>query len=170
MRVTRAGTSSLYAEERGQLEEDTAFWPDEQGYATLEELMRAVYAHSDQWRHDFGPVARPSSGDPAELFSFNVYHGGALVLYALRQKIGSRPFERIQRAWVDRYEGESASTEDFIDLASKVSGRNLKGFLRDWLYGETTPRMPGHPDWTTDPVVEEPALRSLATSRVLRRR
>jgi len=159
----------LYAEERGQLEEDTTFWPDEQGYPTLVELMRAVYAHGDQWRHDFGPVARPSSGDPADLFSFNVYHGGALVLYALRQKIGTRAFERVERAWVDRYEGESPSTEDFIDLASKVSGRNLKGFLRDWLYGETTPRMPGHSDWETDPVVEESGLRALSTSRVLRR-
>lgn len=160
----------LYAEERGQLEEDTTFWPDEQGYPTLEELMRAVYAHGDQWRHDFGPVARPSSGDPADLFSFNVYHGGALVLYALRQKIGSRAFQRVERAWVDRYGGKSASTEDFIALASKVSGRNVTGFLRNWLYGETTPRMPGHSDWEVDPVVEESGLRAPATTRMQRRR
>ena len=72
----------------------------------------------------------------------------------------------MERAWVDRYGGKSASTEDFIALASKVSGRNLKRFLRDWLYGATTPPMPGHPDWTTDPVVEEPALSALAATRL----
>ncbi|MDR6977939.1 hypothetical protein J2X68_004663 [Streptomyces sp. 3330] len=32
----------------------------------------------------------------------------------------------------------------------------MSGFLRDWLYGTTTPRMPGHPDWTVTPVT--PAL------------
>ena len=50
-----------------------------------------------------------------------------------------------------------AGTDDFIALAAKVSHRGVTGFLRNWLYGETTPRMPGHPDWTADPVVEQPA-------------
>ena len=44
-------------------------------------------------------------------------------------------------------------TDDFIALASQVSGRDLtRPFLRDWLYGTKTPPMPGHPDWTVDPV------------------
>jgi hypothetical protein len=25
-------------------------------------------------------------------------------------------------------------------------------FLRDWVYGTKTPKMPGHDDWTVDPV------------------
>jgi aminopeptidase N len=140
----------LYAEENGFLEGDTENYPDETGYATVEELMRAVYAHGDEWRASDGPVALPTNADV--LFAFNRYHGGALVLYALRQKVGARAFDRIERAWVARYGGESASTEDFIALASKVSGRDLGRFLRSWLYGTTTPSMPGHPDWTTNPV------------------
>jgi aminopeptidase N len=154
----------VYAEEKGLPAADTENYPDEQGYATLEELMRAIYAHGDQWRHDYGPVARPSSGDPGfdALFSFQVYHGGALVLYALRQKIGSEAFDRVERAWVHRYENGVASTDDFIDLAARVSHRRVKGFLRDWLYGETTPAMSGHPDWTVDPVVETSTARALA--------
>ena len=32
-----------------------------------------------------------------------------------------------------------------------VLARHLTGFLRDWLYGTKTPRMPGHPDWTVTP-------------------
>ena len=86
------------------------------------------------------------------LFSPQVYDGGALVLYALRQKIGDAAFMRLERAWVKRYEGKSASTDDFIALASQVSGRDLARFLRNWLYGTKTPPMPGHPDWTVDPV------------------
>jgi aminopeptidase N len=117
--------------------------------------MKAVYAHGDQWRADSGPVALPSSEDT--LFDLQRYHGGALVLYALRQVVGAATFQRIERAWVSRYEGQSASTEDFIALANQVSGRNLTSFLRSWVYGTTTPPMPGHPDWTVDPVVQSQA-------------
>jgi hypothetical protein len=120
--------------------------------------MRAVYAHGDQWRHDDGPVARPTTA--ATLFSLQVYHGGALVLYALRQKIGAAAFARVERSWVRTYEGKTASTDDFIALASRVSGRNLTGFLRRWLYGNTTPPMPGHPGWTVDPVVADSAAQA----------
>jgi aminopeptidase N len=120
--------------------------------------MRAVYAHGDQWRADDGPVAEPSS--PESLFAFQRYHGGALVLYALREEIGTRAFERLEREWVRRYRDESVGTEDFIALASRVAHRDLSGFLRAWLYDTTTPPMPNHPDWTVDPVEETPqALR-----------
>ena len=154
----------VYAEEKGFLAEDTEGYPDDTGYATLEELMRAVYAHGDQWRAESGPVAAPSS--PDTLFDFNRYHGGALVLYALREKIGTRAFDRLEREWVRRYRDESVGTEDFIALASQVAHRDLRGFLRDWLYGTTTPPMPNHPDWTVDPVeAGAQALRSAPAAR-----
>ena len=158
----------LFAEENGQLVEDTTFWPDETGYPTLVELMRAVYAHGDQWRHDFGPPGRPSSGDLDTLFSFQAYHGGALILYALRQKIGNRAFEQLEREWVRRYRDEVVRSADFVALASKVAKRDLSGFLNAWIYGETTPAMPGHPDWTVDPVEEE--VTALALTRAPARR
>jgi aminopeptidase N len=155
----------VYAEEKGFLAEDTTGYPDDTGYATLEELMKAVYAHGDQWRADDGPVARPSS--PDSLFAFQRYHGGALVLYALREKIGTRAFDKLEREWVRRYRDESVGTDDFIALASKVARRDLRGFLRDWLYGTTTPPMPNHPDWTVDPV--EPAAQAARLAPAARR-
>ena len=103
--------------------------------------------------------------DSDALFSFQSYHGGALVLYALRQEIGNDTFERLERAWVRRYRGESAGTEDFIALASRVAGRDLSAFLGDWLYGTETPPMPGHPDWTVDPVVVPAPLSLKAAGR-----
>ena len=50
-------------------------------------------------------------------------------------------------------------TADFIALASEISGQDLTAFLEAWLFGATTPPMPGHPDWTVDPV-EPPAPRA----------
>jgi aminopeptidase N len=151
----------LYAEEFGLLEEDTENYPNPEGYADFDDLMKAVYALGDQWRAQYGPVARPASAET--LFSLNVYHGGALVLYALREKIGIRAFERLEREWVSRYRDESVPTEAFIRLASKVAHRDLRGFLGRWLYGTTTPPMPNHPDWTVAPV-EQPAPTALAAA------
>jgi aminopeptidase N len=142
-----------YAAEHGYLEADTEYYPDPQGYTTLDDLMRGVYAHGDEWRKASGPVAMPKSGQVSKFFSYEVYHGGALVLYALRQKIGESAFDQVERTWVTRYRDSSASTDDFIALATEVSGdASVTPFLQDWLYGDKTPPMPGHPDWTVNPV------------------
>jgi len=106
------------------------------------------------------------SGQPEQLFSAQVYYGGALVLYALRQQVGETAFRRIERAWVSRYRDGVASTQDFIALASAVSGQDLTAFLNAWVYGTTTPPMPGHPDWTVDPVATT-AARTLAAPAAL---
>ena len=113
--------------------------------------IKEAYSHGDQWRAAYGPVARPLSGEPPALFNQGVYDGGAVVLYALRQEIGSAAFGTLQRRWAQEYAGRSAGTEDFITLASRVAGRDLGPFLRSWVYGTTTPPMPGHPDWKVLP-------------------
>ncbi|MDF3143633.1 MULTISPECIES: M1 family metallopeptidase [unclassified Streptomyces] len=135
----------LYRYERG--------WPDSLGLTTLEARMKNTYAQGDQWRHDWGPVAAPNA---VNLFEGQRYLGGVLVLYALRNLVGEEPFHTLERAFLARYRNSSASTEDYIAVASEVTGQDLSGFLRDWLYGTKTPRMPGHPDWTVTPV--NPAL------------
>ncbi len=124
----------------------------------FEATIREYYSHGDEWRAQFGPLAAPfSAANILDLFNDNSYYGGATVLYALKQVVGERTFYEIERQWAQRYEGESASSQDFIALASRVSHRNLGPFLRDWLYGSKTPPMPGHPDWTVNPPGAAPA-------------
>ncbi|MEU7057420.1 M1 family metallopeptidase [Streptomyces sp. NPDC046197] len=131
----------LYRYERG--------WPDSLGLTTMEARMKDTYARGDQWRHDSGPVAAPNA---VNLFDSQRYLGGVLVLYALRQAVGDEVFAAVERTFLDRYRNASATTEDYIAVASQVSGQDQSGFLREWLYGTSTPRMPGHPDWTVTPV------------------
>jgi aminopeptidase N len=142
------------------------------------ERMKGAYEDANQLRADFGPVARPSSSDFLDLFSDNVYNGGALVLYALQQRIGERDFARLQREWVDRFGGESVSTPEFILLAAKVSrDAGVVPFLVRWLHGDTVPAMPGHPDWVSPPATAAAATasasrlsaRSLEIARLLKR-
>ncbi|MFC8516226.1 M1 family metallopeptidase [Streptomyces sp. NPDC057257] len=131
----------LYRYERG--------WADSLGLTTMEARMKDTYARGDQWRHDSGPVAAPNA---ANLFDSQRYLGGVLVLYAFRELVGEDTFHAVERAFLDRHRGSSATTSDYIAVASDVSGQDQSGFLRDWLYGTKTPRMPGHPDWTVTPV------------------
>jgi aminopeptidase N len=134
--------------------------PDSEDFIGLAQL---IYSLGDEWRAFFGPVAAPVSGDPSLLFNPNVYYGGALVLFALRQEVGDATFRQIERAWVRRNRGKSVSTDDFIALASDVADRDLTAFLEAWLYGDTTPPMPGYPEWVVDPVA--PAAPAFANAK-----
>ncbi|GAA0438447.1 zinc metalloprotease [Actinoplanes capillaceus] len=127
---------------------DTKTFKKYTGFANPDAYFKSVYQASDMLRAQYGPVARPKgSASVWDVFNPNVYAGGALVLYALKQKIGAKKFAKLEREWVRKYRGKSASTQDFIALASKVSGQNLKPFLTRWLYGKKTPAMPGHSSW-----------------------
>ncbi|MGW1226003.1 M1 family metallopeptidase [Streptomyces sp. NPDC002530] len=139
-----------------------ARYAEEHGGPALEERMRAAYARSDDWRAAGGPPARPappSPGHKISLFRPVVYDGSALVLYALREEIGADAFGLLERLWVRHHRDANATTADFTALASRVAGRDLTAFLRGWLYGATTPPMPGHPDWRaeTPPAAGKPA-------------
>ncbi|MGW8973634.1 M1 family aminopeptidase [Streptomyces platensis] len=129
---------SLFAQEKGDHR------------ASLETRMRHAYEQSDGWRAEGGPPAAPKAPSPGEkisIFRPVVYDGSALVLYALRQKIGPAAFDRIEREWVSRHRDGVADTADFVQLASQVAGQDLTAFFQGWLYGERTPPMPGHPQW-----------------------
>jgi aminopeptidase N len=139
------------------LNEGHATWYEQsyaelKGYGTLEDRMRAEYGFGDLHRAAFGPVAQPKFSDFVDLFSTNIYDGGALVLFALREKVGAAAFGQIERRWVAEHRDGHASTQDFIDLAAQVAGPAVRPFLTDWLFGTTTPPMPNHPDWTVQPV------------------
>ncbi|QTE01350.1 M1 family metallopeptidase [Streptomyces cyanogenus] len=125
-------------------------YAEETAHRSMEERMKAAYGSSDRWREAGGPPARPKPPAPGQkigIFRPNIYEGAALVLYALRQEIGRPAFERLERMWVQEHRDSTATTGDFVRLATAVAGRDLTGFLAAWLYGEKTPPMPGHPGW-----------------------
>ncbi|MER6344657.1 M1 family metallopeptidase [Streptomyces sp. NPDC001595] len=127
-----------------------ALYAEEKADRPLEARMKAAYGASDRWRAAGGPPAAPkvpAAGSRLGIFRPNVYDGAALILYALRQEIGAPAFDRLERAWVSRHRDATATTADFVHLASEMAGRDLTGFFAGWLYAEKTPPMPGHPDW-----------------------
>lgn len=129
-----------------------ALYAEETAGQSLEARMKRAYAASDRWRAVGGPPAAPKPAEPGRkigIFRPNVYDGAALFLYALRQEIGRRAFEALERAWVGVHRDGVAGTADFQRLASRIADRDLDAFFRAWLYAVKTPPMPGHPEWTT---------------------
>ncbi|MFE9611328.1 M1 family metallopeptidase [Streptomyces sp. NPDC006012] len=118
---------------------------------SVEKSMRELYQEINTHLGEEGPIAapRPDAVKPRTMapYGWNAYQGGALTLYALREKVGEAAFQRIESAWVRQYQDGVAGTEDYIRLAGRVTGQDLSAFLRSWLYGEKVPEMPGHPDW-----------------------
>ncbi|MFF5307949.1 gluzincin family metallopeptidase [Streptomyces massasporeus] len=118
---------------------------------SLEDSMCEAYRAANAQLRKEGPVAAPrlSAFKPRATapYRWTAYEGGALTLYALRQKVGEADFQRIERAWVREHHDGVAGTADFIRLAGRVTGRDLGPFLRSWLHAEKVPAMPGHEDW-----------------------
>lgn len=103
----------------------------------VDEGMRHYYTMLDHFK-----APPPGSVDEENLFSESVYERGAWVLHALRLEIGNDAFREFLRTYYARFKDNVVSTEEFIDTASEVSGRDLTEFLNAWLYAETMPPIP----------------------------
>jgi aminopeptidase N len=62
-----------------------------------------------------------------------------MTLQALRAKVGDRTSFRILRTWFRDNRDRNVTTADFIRLAERESGRNLRRFFRVWLFDDGKP-------------------------------
>ena len=65
-----------------------------------------------------------------------------MTLQAMRIRVGDQVFFRILRTYAASYRYGNVTTKDFIAVADKVSGQNLRGFFTTWLYAPGAPPMP----------------------------
>jgi aminopeptidase N len=109
-------------------------WFDEKGLQTIDSSAGTALANR-QFR------GGPATGDPdvIDLFGYNVYDGGAVVLHALRLTLGDEPFFELLRRWVAENVGTSQSSTAFEALAGEVHGADLSDFFAEWLYSPVVP-------------------------------
>jgi len=82
--------------------------------------------------HDPSYVSRIFSSDYS-------YRKGAWVLHMLRWVIGDEAFFDGLRAYRDRFEYRTATTEDFREVVEEVWGDDLRWFFNEWVYGGGAP-------------------------------
>jgi aminopeptidase len=108
-------------------------WLDEVGLQPLSSVAETALADQQD-----SPMA-VDSPTVEQLFGRGVYQGGAMVLHALRLEVGDDDFFQILRQWVARYNGSSATSDDFRSLAAEVAGRDLSAFFDAWLSAPDPP-------------------------------
>ncbi|MCK9279416.1 MAG: M1 family metallopeptidase [Melioribacteraceae bacterium] len=108
----------------------------------------ATYSEALYWEYNSGSDAlvstmasKPNSFksstlyDPEiNLFSRLVYDKGAWVLHMLRYEVGEDNFFKILRTYFDSFKYKNVETKDFIAIAEKISGKNLKKFFDQWVF------------------------------------
>lgn len=127
-------------------------WSDiwlNEGFATFAELLwvenrygSGAYREEIANRMEAARIAGsgpPATPPPDDLFNSTVYQRGSFVLVALRTEIGDDLFFETIRTYVERFTGDTVTTDDFISVAEEISGHDLTGLFATWLYGRELP-------------------------------
>ena len=111
-------------------------WSEHRGERSARDIFKAFYHQpgSSLWK--------VMPGDPGrdQMFHRSVYVRGAMTLQAVRDAIGDEAFFRLIRAWVREHRHGHATTEQFIALAEKISGKQLDDLFQVWLYTTEKPK------------------------------
>jgi aminopeptidase N len=107
--------------------------------AAIAALQRRATALATASTGPDGAGVRIGDPGPEHLVSPVVYSGGALLLHALRERMGDAAFFRLLQEWTRRNQYGHADTQDFIALAKEVSQEDLDAFFAAWLDTPWTP-------------------------------
>lgn len=104
---------------------------------------------------DVGPERRPTVystwRDPIDLFfTGQTYAGAAVRLHYLRFVLGDAAFFSGLRTYVAENQGRGVTTYDLMAAMQKASGRDLKGFFDQWLFGEGYPELDVSWKWSQE--------------------
>jgi aminopeptidase N len=113
-------------------------WSERQGNKSAAQWFKELYSTPDKDTRFWGPAVANFT-DPALLFNGTVYDRGAMTLQALREKIGDLAFFQLLRDWATQNRYGNVTTPQFIALAEKESGMNLKAFFDAWIFQDAKP-------------------------------
>jgi aminopeptidase N len=126
-------------------------WLNE-GFASYAEWLWEEHLGGDTAQSSFeqsyqsvsSPLWQVPPGDPGkdDLFDRSVYTRGAMTLHALRVTVGDDAFFKILKTWAEEQKNGNATTEEFIALSEKLSGKELNELFDAWLYQKGRPPLP----------------------------
>jgi aminopeptidase N len=99
-----------------------------------------LYLEEDSERYR-RPIVTNLWRNPSDLFDRHLYEKGACVLHMLRYVLGDADFWRAIRRYARKHRGGSVETADLIVAIEEATGRNVRRFFEQWIFGA------GHPEY-----------------------
>ncbi len=100
--------------------------------------------HNESWNHETPPSSILYNGAI-------IYSKGACVLDMFRNVVGDSLFFKVLKTYTndDRFKFDNASTDDFISIVNKITGKDYTNFFDQWL------NFPDHPGYQNFYVISE---------------
>ncbi|GIH25429.1 metallopeptidase [Acrocarpospora phusangensis] len=113
-------------------------WSEHSGHGTAQQSFNDAYAGATDeiWKYP------PGETRPNDLFNASVYVRGGMTLHALRLAIGDADFFALIKKWAADNRYGNVTTDQFIALAEKISGKQLDGLFDAWLFKPAKPSKP----------------------------
>ncbi len=122
-----------------------------EGFATFSEALYFGHLDGQQRYHSYmmnendaldskGIMYRHDISEPNQVYAGIVYYKGAWVLHMLRHVVGESNFWAGLREYRDRFEYDSATTEDLQYAFEQIIGDSLGWFFHQWVYEPNYPQ------------------------------
>ncbi|GAA3914247.1 aminopeptidase N [Litoribacillus peritrichatus] len=142
-RVTCRDWFQLSLKEGFTVFRDAEFSAD-MGSRAVKRLEDVSFLRQHQFPEDAGPMAhavRPSSYmEISNFYTVTIYEKGSEVVRMLRTMLGEQLFRKGSDLYFDTFDGQAATTDDFVWAMEQVSGQDLTQFKR-WHSQAGTPRL-----------------------------
>ena len=112
-------------------------WSETHGGRSADAELGSYYGNVSA-TSDFWTVTLADPG-AAKVFDSAVYGRGAMTLQALRNRVGDGDFWQIMRTWIREQRGGNGASEEFEEVAARISGQDLGSFFTAWLRTPTKP-------------------------------
>ncbi len=104
----------------------------------------ALFLRTHQFAEDAGPLAHPVRPDAfvdiSNFYTLTVYEKGAEVVRMLHTLLGEAAFLAGAELYFNRFDGQAATCDDFVDCMAEASERDLEQFRR-WYEQAGTPEI-----------------------------
>ncbi|MCF7804398.1 MAG: M1 family metallopeptidase [Candidatus Marinimicrobia bacterium] len=120
---------------------------DEFRYALHENATRYFGEDSKKYRR---PIVVDKYREPIDVFDRHLYEKGSLVLHMLRCELGDETFWDVMHHYVTKHQQQNVETIDLIRAIEDVTGRNMKKFFDQWVFGAGYPELEVNYTWNPD--------------------
>ncbi len=111
----------------------------------LYEMHEKCHQYLDEDKNNYRrAIVTHTYKKPDDLFDRHLYEKGSLVLHAIRHLLGDKLFWKAIHHYVETFSGQAVETADLINSIQAATGKNLRKFFDQYVYG------PGHPDYTVN--------------------